>query len=361
MTVTIDEITSIEDIQKLVLTGFDNWSRYGHVTVRKNGDLLIFNYNTMAQYEARWNFFELVSRGLIINCKTGEIVARAFDKFFNWFEGGRRASGHIVTVTEKLDGSIGILYRIQEGYRIATRGHFSSPQAEWATQYLNTNFNLGDLSNELTLLFEIIYPDNRVIVDYSNRQDLVLLAVRNRFTGAYLPFFPEVYELAHQYGFSLPKVYTFNDVGEIIAKTGVLSAHEEGYVVEFSDGSRFKFKGDRYLELQKLVMSLTFKNVLRAMAAGNIRGMLDVVPDEFLGETRAWIEEIKTTIALVKQTAQTAFDTAPKESRKDFAMWVQANQQNIAHYLFAMFDGRDIEPLIYQRHNWQHNEDEGIL
>jgi RNA ligase len=148
MNIPPDEITSIEDIQKLAVARFDNWSHYGHVTVRKSGQLLIFNYNTMAQYEARGNFFELVSRGLIINANTGEIVARPFDKFFNWFEGGRRAKGHMISVTEKVDGSIGILYRAAEGYRVATRGHFSSPQAEWATAYqkrCNTpTFRYGD-------------------------------------------------------------------------------------------------------------------------------------------------------------------------------------------------------------------------
>lgn len=357
MTALVDEITSIADIQNLVVSGFNDWSRFGHVTVRKNGDLLIFNYNTMAQYEARWNFFERVSRGLIINGQTGEIVARSFDKFYNWFEGGRRASGHIVSVTEKVDGSIGIVYRTPEGYRVATRGHFSSLQAQWATEYLNANFDLDGLANELTLLVEIIYPDNRIIVDYSGRQDLVLLAARNRFTGDYLPFFPDVYELAQRYKFSLPRVYTFNDVGEILAKTGMLAADEEGYVVEFSDGSRFKFKGDRYLELQRLVMSLTFKNVLKAMAAGSIAQMLELVPDEFLGETRLWIEEIQATLASVKANLGTVFEAAPKESRKDFAVWVQAHHKSIASYLFAMFDGRDIEPLIYQNHQWQHSDE----
>ncbi len=358
MKIQLDEITTIEDIQKLAMADFTDWERYGYVTVRRGGDLLIFNYSTIAQYEGRWNFFERVSRGLIINAKTGEVVARPFDKFYNWFEGGRRATGHIVTVTEKLDGSIGILYRTPQGYKIATRGHFTSPQAEWATTYLNSYFDLSELPNELTLLFEIIYPGNRVVIDYGNREELVLLAARNRLTGAYLPFFPDVYELAQRYGFSLPKVYSFNDISQIIAKTGQIDANEEGYVVEFSDGSRFKFKGDRYIELHKLITSLTFKNVLRAMEAGSIQQILEIVPDEFLAETRGWIEEIKTTLAAVKALVQAAFNAAPKESRKDFALWVQANQKEIAPYLFAMLDGKDIEPLLYKRHSWGH-DDEG--
>lgn len=354
----MDEITSIADIQKLAVEGFSDWRQYGYVTVRKEGDLLIFNYNTMAQYEARWNYFESVSRGLIINSKTGEMVARPFDKFFNWFEGGRQASGHIVSVTEKVDGSIGILYRTPGGYRIATRGHFSSKQAEWATKFLNDFYDLTGLADELTLMFEIIYPDNRVIVDYGSREDLVLLAARNRFTGDYQPTFPDVHDLAQRYGFSLPKTYSFNDVTEIIAKAGAIDTSEEGYVVEFSDGSRFKFKGDRYLELQRLVVSLTFKNVLKAMESGSLDQIIELIPDEFLTETRAWIEEIKATLAAVQAEVQTAFEAAPKESRKEFAQWVQTHQKRNAHYLFAMLDGRDIEAMIYQRHAWKHDDEE---
>src|SRR5579859_6447299 len=233
----IREIRSIEDIQQLAIAGLRDWKFYGDVVVRSEGDLLIFNYTEQAQYKAEWNFFERVSRGLIINARTGEVVARPFDKFYNWLEGGRRSSGHIVTVTEKLDGSLGTFFRTPHGHRIATRGSFTSTQAGWATRFLNANFDLSDLPPELTLLFEIIYPDNRIIVNYEERQDLVLLAARNRFTGDYLPFFPEVYNLAEHYGFSLPRLYQFNNLTQILEKTGSLDASEEGYVVEFSDGS----------------------------------------------------------------------------------------------------------------------------
>ena len=206
------EITSIADIQNRVRDKYTDWSNHGYVTVNEHDGLLIFNYNAMAQYEGAWNFFELVSRGLVIDAKTGEIIARGFDKFFNWFEGGRVATGNIVSITEKVDGSLGILYRHHSQYRITTRGSLTSSQGIWATQFLNANYDLSGLDEQYTLLFEIIYPDNRIVVDYGDREDLVLLAVRNRHTGDYLPFFPNVYELGNHYGFSLPNVYTFNDV-----------------------------------------------------------------------------------------------------------------------------------------------------
>ena len=352
----IDEIKSIADIQKLVKSGFDDWQQYGYVTVRERDDLLIFNYNTMAVYSDRWSFFERVSRGLIINRKTGEIVARPFDKFFNWFQGGRRARGHIVSVTEKVDGSVGILYRHKGAYHISTRGSFESPQSQWATEYLNTLFDLSDLDDSLTLIFEIVYPDNRIIVDYGDREDLVLLAARNRFTGEYLPFFPDLYDLSMRYGFTLPKVHAFNDLVQILEKTGEIDEDEEGYVVEFSDGNRFKFKGDRYLELQKLITSLTFKNVLKAVQSNKIHKVLDTVPDEFLGEVRGWIDDIESTVTAIKAEVKAVYADAPKDDRKVFAEWVKENYPKLSKYLFFKFDQKDFAPLIYYTYEWKQLE-----
>jgi RNA ligase len=240
-----DDLQSLQDIQSLATAGFDDWLKYSDINVTARGDLLFFDYTTAAHVANRWNFLETVSRGLIINQVTGEIVVRPFDKFFYWITDGRGSDGHIVTVMEKVDGSLGILYRHKGDYHITTKGSFFSPQARWASRYLNDHFDLTDLPDELPLLFEIIYPDNRIIVDYGEREDIVLLAARNRFTDEYLPFFPDLFDLAQKYGFSLPKVYGHNNMRDLLAETGRNDFNFEGYVVEFSDGQRFKVKLDR--------------------------------------------------------------------------------------------------------------------
>lgn len=353
----MESIESINDIISLAQSGFTDWQEHGFVTVRKSDDLFIFNYNTQAIFEARWNFFERVSRGLIINSKTGEIVARAFDKFFNWNEFGTIADKELVTVIEKMDGSLGILYRHDGGYKIATRGSFDGEQALWATEFLNANYELDNLDTNLTLLFEIIYPENRVVVDYAERQDLVLLAVRNRFTGDYLAF-EEVDNIATEFGFSLPKVYQFDGIKELLNNVRSLDATNEGFVAEFDDGTRYKFKSIEYLKLHKLIVTLSFKNVLSAMQSGNIEQILDTVPDEFLGEVRIWIVEIEQTIQSIKDEVQTIFEQAPQDSRKEFALWVNKTQsQEMRSYLFALLVGKDILPLIYQNHDWGRDED----
>lgn len=342
-------ISEIGDIQRLVVEGCTDWKQYGEVVVRPFGDLLIFNYTQAAQYAHRWNLFEQVSRGLIINARTGEVVARPFDKFFNWFEGGRKADGHIVTITEKMDGSLGILYRDGGRYAIATRGSFDSDQALWATRFLNEYYDLRGLPDEWTLLLEIVYPQNRVVVDYQGAEELVLLAIRNRSTGEYLPFFPTVFETAEAFGFSIPRTYQFNNVTDIMAAAAVLDEKTEGWVVEFSDGQRFKFKGDKYLELHRLIFGLSFKNTLAAVASGTVAYVREQIPDEFLGQFNAWVEEIEATVRTIQVEVAAALDAAPKDSRKEFALWVRANHLPLAPYLFAALDGKPVEPMIYRQ------------
>ena len=342
------EINSIQDLQRLVVNGFEDWRLCGEVAVKAKGDLLLFDYLQSAQYAARWNYFERISRGLIINKHTGEIVARPFDKFHNWMENGQTGHGYIVNVTEKLDGSLGILYRDNGRHKVSTRGSFDSDQALWATDYLNSRYDLSDLPDDLTLLFEIIYPANRVVVDYGDREDLVLLAARNRHNGNYVPFYPYVLELADLYGFSLPTVYQFNNIGEIIVQTGVIDANQEGWVVELSDGSRWKFKGDRYRELHKLITGLSFKSVLAAVMNRTIGHMLATIPDEFLGQARAWIAEIESEVARVQSAVICAFSDAPQGTRKDFALWVMANHRDVSSCLFALADGKDVTPFVYK-------------
>lgn len=335
---------SVLHIVALLLSGFTDWSSLGNISVRQRGDLCLFTYTQEAQYRGEWNSYERVCRGLIINSHTGEIVARPFDKFFNWLERGYKAYGYIVNVTEKIDGSLGILYW-DKGYKVATRGSFDGEQAVWATNFIQ-NYDLEDLDPELTLLFEIIYPENRVVVDYGDREDLVLLAARNRFSGEYLPFYPDLIELSEQFGFSLPKVYSFNSVSDILAATGIIGSNQEGWVAEFSDGSRWKFKGDRYLELHKLINGLSFKRVLEWCQLGEYHNRVKDIPEEFIGQVEECFDLITNTYQDFLQKSLELYEKAPKSTRKEFALWVR--NQEMQSVLFALYDQKDLAPSLWK-------------
>jgi len=241
--------------------------------------------------------------------------------------------------------SLGILYR-DNGYKIATRGSFNSEQAEFATEFLNNYFNLSDLPDELTLLFEIIYPENRIVVNYGNTEDLVLLAAINRFTGEEYPFYGEksLYALHEKYGFSLPQIYNFNNVTQILEAAARLEGSKaEGFVLVYSDGERFKIKGDEYLELHKLVSSLTRNTVFDAWS----KGIQYDCPDEFKQEVSRYISEFEQNYAEIMQIVEDAWKNAPKANRKEFALYVtDLYPKYIQGLLFSKLDGRLTEEQI---------------
>ncbi len=316
------------------------------VYVKEHGDLILLNYRQEVQFENSWTDFELACRGLIINRITGEVVARPFDKFFNWGENNRTTNADIKSITEKLDGSLGILYR-NNGYKIATRGSFESDQAIWATEFLNSNYDLKNIHDSWTLLFEIIYPDNRIVIDYGNKTELVLLAIRNRFTGEHLSN-SVVWTVAKQCGFKTPKVYSFKSIQQILDARLNLPSNNEGWVVEFTDGQRFKFKGAEYCKIHKLISGLSFKFVLENHQAGTLNQALELIPDEFKDQVNGWIDEIETTIEYYQRTVEDAFSNAPREIRKEYALWVQEHATNLVPLMFAKLDGKDILPIIYK-------------
>lgn len=343
------EIQSIQDIIDLAKQPGIDWKAYGEVATDKLGDFILFNYTPKAVYENRWNFFERVSRGLIIDRREGVVAALPFPKFFNWSEGGRITSAPIRTITEKVDGSLGLLLRYNGNYRIATRGSFSSDQANWATKFLNAHYNLDDLHPDVTLIFEIVYPENRIVVDYGNTEALYLLAARNRRTGAFFKH-AGVQSLARYYGFPTPRVYTFSTIAEIIAFAKKLDANHEGFVVEFEDGQRFKFKGSAYLDLARMVNGLSFKRVLEAIIAGTLDDLRALLPEEFRTQVDMWAADIEGQVAETMQRARAAYEQAPRTSgRAVYAQWVRQNNPDLAPYLFTLLDGKDIRPLVLKK------------
>src|SRR3954469_17993310 len=139
--------------------------------------LLIHNYTEKAQYENVWNAATLACRGLVVS-RDGRVLARPFAKFFNHGQPGAPELDldGPVAVTDKADGSLGVLFPTPDGWAVATRGSFDSEQARHATKVWRSRYAGSFQPPEgLTLLFEIIYPGNRIVLDYGDLDDLVLL------------------------------------------------------------------------------------------------------------------------------------------------------------------------------------------
>ena len=304
----------------------------GYVTARCSEDRIVYNYTAAAQYSGEWNEATLACRGLIADTD-GRIVARPFGKFFNHNEPNAPIPpiGAPMVVTEKWDGSLGILYTDSDGCkRISTRGSTRSDQALEATRIWREKYDGVDFGPGVTPLFEIVYPSNRIVVDYRGMRDLVLLAVIDNATGADLRI--------DQFDWPGPRTAEsrFDSMADLAAHmAGPRPGNdlEEGFVVRFDTGPtaphpRIKMKWADYLELHKIVSGLTSTVVWgvaavraavgRGMAAKRIaaklhmdpaavEGMLrqpdtvealfDVVPDEFHGWVRGTLAQFENEAA----------------------------------------------------------------
>jgi RNA ligase len=340
-------IESIQDLQKLVIANTGNYRKYGNVRFVEKDGLILFNYLPEAHFEGTWNYFEQISRGLILNQTTGEVVARPFDKIWNWGERGRYGKGHIITVTEKADGSLGILFRHKGKYRIATRGSFDSEQAHWATEFFNRNYPNFPVDDKWTLMFEIIYPENRIVIKYEEEK-LVLLACRHKEQGYYVPY-RDLKIIAKHHGLDIINAVEFDSIEDIVSAQSKIDATQEGWVVELSDGSRWKFKGGDYVELHKLISGLSFKKAALAVKNGNVDQVLEAVPDEFLDDFKLWVTSVEEDVAGINHAVEVAYDTAPKTTRKEFAIYVNETHRQLAPYLFRRYDDSSYTDVLFKR------------
>lgn len=237
---------------------------------------------------------------------------------------------------EKLDGSLGILYRVDGEPRIASRGSFDSEQALRATAIYRNKYARVKLDDSLTYLFEIIYPANRIVVDYGDTEDLVLLAVIETATGIERPL-PDI-------GLPLVKRYDgLSDFREILEAQG---DNREGFVVKFRSGQRVKIKFAEYKRLHKLLTGVSARSIWDILrTGGDVRGVIDRVPDEF----HRWVRETENSLrchySLIEARARERMQYCG--TRKELAEAFKRSPH--PDVMFAILDGKNYSDLIWRK------------
>lgn len=168
--------------------------------------LSIWNYSEVVQCSPNlWDPITTFCRGLITDNETGEIVARSFSKF--WNDGERK---HDATpeydVFEKVDGSLGIIFNYKGDWLVASRGSFVSDQAQHASQLLFKKYDVENLDPSICLIVEIVYPENRIVVNYGDRDELVLLAAFKRCAKNWEEIYPLTQDESHYQSYTACRV-----------------------------------------------------------------------------------------------------------------------------------------------------------
>jgi T4 RnlA family RNA ligase len=309
------------------------------VNVQKHptADLYIYNYTPATQYDRNWNDITLACRGLILDGNFN-IVARPFTKFFNYGEiEGQEIPNENFEVYEKMDGSLGILYWIENQAFIATRGSFTSDQSKAANTLLNTTYApvLPQLDKTKTYLFEIIYPENRIVINYGDAQMLVLLAVIDTQTGEDLPL--------ENIGF--PVVKRYDGLTNFEAMKAMDTDNKEGFIVKFNSGLRLKIKFAEYVRIHRIITQVSTVNIWEYLKEDKVLNeVLDRVPDEFYDWVRKTATDLVAQFHLIEKEAQAEFKVL--DSRKEAAEYYKTCKYPAI--LFKMLDNRPYKHIIWQ-------------
>lgn len=329
-------------MQKIDPTLFKTEIENHYISVQKHPteDLFIYNYTQKAQYDKNWNALTLMARGLILDGE-GNIKARPFQKFFNHGETGAPTVFGDFRVYEKYDGSLGILYWVGNEPFLATRGSFTSEQAVKGTEMLKLALkgNFGALERDKTYCFEIIYPQNRIVVDYGAFEGLILLAVIDNETGWDYPLGEyELKELPFQFAKTYSGIYELGQIKEFLKED-----NKEGFVI-FWGGFRLKIKFDEYVRLHRLLTKVTARSIWDLMQKGEeINEMLERVPDEFYD----WVKKTKEDLEkhyneIAKEALEILGTVCGLTTRKERAEIIL--KYKYPAVVFAMMDGKENKP-----------------
>ena len=320
----------------------------------------IYNYSRKTQYEGKWDDVTLKTRGLVLD-NEGNVVAKSFDKFFNYEElvGSKFKPSQIPNepfeVFEKMDGSLGILFNYGGEWILATKGSFSSDQAIRGMEILK-KYRYERLIQGFTYLFEIIYPENRIVCDY-DFEDLILLAVIDNKDGYELQIHDDKVHLEgirfrnlyNNLGFKVVKKY--DGVEDYSTLKNMVNSNSEGFVVKFSSGFRMKVKGEEYVRLHKLVTQLSTYDIWEHLKEGkDVMELVDRVPDEF----DKWVKEQVNHLSYGRYRLDEQCgkmhdyfrfgkygDVDPEPSKKEFAEHLKKVVDPKLHgIMFAIWDGK---------------------
>jgi RNA ligase len=368
-----------------------------HKQIHPKYDLTIWNYSPRVQYEKLWDDITIQCRGLVTNSK-GDIIARPFKKFFNYEEHNLEdIPNEDYIVYEKMDGSLGILFYYEreltikerfdyyykngdsEGIRegsldrptfkpddeahkwydeksvprkdgewiLATRGSFTSPQAIKGKEILDRH-DISSWRKDNTYLFEIIYPENRIVVDYKGEEKLVVIGAFHTESGMEIPDSSLFW--TQDSGFEVVTTYKTWGEGYDLLKEEI-SKEKEGYVIRFKNGFRMKIKGEEYKRLHKILTNISNRDIFEYVKENKpLDEILDKVPDEFYNwvkETKEHFEQqFKTIDRDYTRTYKTIIGINGITDKKAFANYALSYKHSAI--LFAMYDNKKYDHIIWK-------------
>lgn len=322
--------------------------------------LTLYCYSRSATYEDRWNNVTEQCRGLIVDA-TGEVVARPFRKFHNlnttfapetWLSNLPLKEQPVVL--EKLDGSLGIIWRYGSFSGVASKGSFQSEHAYWASDWYEDNCKNPQWPAGYTPVVEMICQKvQRHVVHYDIPDQLILLALVNNDTGEELSY-NEVYFYAGLNGMKTADIFA-KSVGDVLLED---RENKEGYVLSYPRKGlpplKIKVKHETFLKLQKIVHNATPKSILEALIDGDrelIQTWIDGANPDLSEFVSGWTARLIEAYGRILHNAGKLVQNANLRNyeRKDAVAFFQLEENRIyAPVCFSILDGKETKSIVWK-------------
>ena len=291
----------------------DNWEELltgepYNLKISEDGPYVMFKYNQLTSDFT--NPIVQEARGIVFRKGRWENpVCWAFNKFFNVQEpAAAKIDWSTAFVSEKVDGSI-IKAWWDGDWKISTNGTINAFKADlgdvripnFGMYFINTIYDYydylsdfeDDLNKDLTYMFELVGPYNRVVVPYE-KSAIYFLGARNKYTGEEFNCSRQVAEALGMSRFKLPAQYSLSSVDDCVKAAELKSWDDEGFVVCDSQFNRVKIKSPAYVMAHYARNNnvINRKHLLGVILSGEI--------EEFLCYAADYKEELENIQGLMK-------------------------------------------------------------
>jgi hypothetical protein len=265
-------------------------------------------------------------RGIVLDQDNDwAIVARGFDKFFNYGEShAAPIDWDSARVLEKLDGSLMMVYWYDGQARVASSGH---PEAGGSVG-LGGSKSFADLFWESygepgpamgrpgeTHMYELCTPENQVVVPHKEAR-LYLIGLRDHL-GQEQPIWRMKSGRA-----SIPPFFPLGSLSECLGALDAFSGfHQEGFVVIDAQFRRIKIKHPQYVALHRLKSRLSDKACLEVARLGETHELVAYFP-ELAEKVDKWNKELDYLASDMERAYYEADGDWTDGSQKDFALKV---------------------------------------
>jgi RNA ligase len=336
----IQDIMDYKKLNELIKDGYI--SKNDHPSF----PLSILNYTPTAQYDPKleWGKELNFSRGLIYNNITNEVISLPYAKFWNIDTEAhpetlqKNLPTDTPLILDKADGSLAIFYEWDGSIYIATRGSFVSDQANWANNWIKKNHTNLIIPSGYTLLGEIIYKENKIVVDYP-WEGVIIHGMMNNETSKEI-FRIDLEKFCAEQNLSIVDKFTDKNLATCLAED---IKNREGYVLTYANGLKIKAKFATYFKLHKLLTNLNENDIIDLMQVGNFKQLLEwqsdhTLPESFRTMLKSKLDEYNQKYEDCFQTVSEIYYNRPTTlDRKEIAEYF-SQFPDYKSILFSMYD-----------------------